>query len=188
MVAAAEHDLGFYRRLAIEYEVRANPVWPMPGCREVLAALCEAGLVLGLISNAQFFTPYLFPALLGKSRAELGFHPELQFFSFEQRQAKPGGGLFRLARAQLERLGIAPDSVVYVGNDMRNDIAPAARIGFQTALFAGDRRSLRLRPDDSSIDDVRPDAILTSLEQLLSCVVASPPLGRHTESGPSPVS
>ena len=49
---------------------------------------------------------------------------------------------------------------------MRNDIAPAAALGFRTALFAGDRRSLRLREEDAL--GVTPDAIITSLDQIAS--------------------
>jgi len=160
-----------YRHLAIQYEMRTNPVWPMPDCGRVLAGLRDGGVLLGLISNAQFFTPYLFPALLGQSRTELGFRPELTLFSFEHRRAKPGTDLFERARETLRQQFATPaEAVLYVGNDMKNDVAPAARVGFRTALFAGDRRSLRTREDDKSVDGVRPDVVLTALCQLLECL------------------
>jgi putative hydrolase of the HAD superfamily len=51
---------------------------------------------------------------------------------------------------------------------MRNDIVPAARVGFQTVLFAGDRRSLRLRENDHSLDrSVVPDLIVNDLQHPL---------------------
>jgi len=50
---------------------------------------------------------------------------------------------------------------------MLNDILPAQRIGFKTALFAGDKRSLRLRPDDARCEDIVPDIIVTDLLQLV---------------------
>ena len=59
--------------LAVEYECRANPVSPMPGLAETLARLRNAGLTLGIVSNAQFFTPLLFEAFLGSNLDELGF-------------------------------------------------------------------------------------------------------------------
>jgi putative hydrolase of the HAD superfamily len=37
----------------------------MPGAAQTIAALREAGLVLGIISNAQFFTPLFFEAAAG---------------------------------------------------------------------------------------------------------------------------
>jgi putative hydrolase of the HAD superfamily len=65
-----------------------------------------------------------------------------------------------------------PDQVLYVGNDMRNDICPAAATGFHTALFAGDKRSLRLREDDRKCARTRPDIIITDLMQLLENIRA----------------
>jgi putative hydrolase of the HAD superfamily len=50
---------------------------------------------------------------------------------------------------------------------MRNDIRPAKAAGFQTALFAGDRRSLRKRPDDACCRHLLPDMIVTDLRQLI---------------------
>ena len=47
---------------------------------------------------------------------------------------------------------------------------PAVAIGFQTALFAGDGRSLRLRTDDSRCADLKPDLVLTDLEQLIQYI------------------
>ena len=53
--------------LATEYECRVNPVWPMPGARDCLRELAGAGLALGIVSNAQFYTPPMLQALLGES-------------------------------------------------------------------------------------------------------------------------
>ena len=66
--------------------------------------------------------------------------------------------------------GIAAAETVFVGNDMLNDVMPASRAGFRTALFAGDQRSLRLRTGDARVAEVTPDLILTDLSQLPSCL------------------
>ena len=68
--------------------------------------------------------------------------------------------------AELKAKGIQPVSVLYLGNDMLNDIYPARTVGFQTALFAGDRRSLRLRKDDPRCAALSPDLVVTDLGQL----------------------
>ena len=101
----------FWHRFALEYEVRSNPVWPMPG------------------------------------------------FPVQER-----------ARQRLQEKGIRPDQVLYVGNDMRNDVLPAQACGFLTALFAGDRRSFRPRPEDPCCREAAPTLRLTRLQQLLSCL------------------
>lgn len=153
--------------LTIEYECRVNPTWPMPDLLPTLEALRAAGLKLGIVSNAQFFTPLLFDAFLGQSLSQLGFDPDLRIYSFELLEAKPSTALYQLAAARLrERENIQPHQTLYLGNDMLNDIAPAQQVGFRTALFAGDRRSLRLRPGDQRVAGIRPDMTLTALASL----------------------
>lgn len=155
-------------RFALEFECRANPVWPMPGAAETLRALRERGFVLGIVSNAQFFTPLVMEALLGAPMADLGFGADLCAWSYEHRMAKPSAGLYApVLEALRGRFGIEAGEAAYVGNDMLNDVAGAARCGCRTVLFAGDRRSLRLREDVPECAATRPDAVVDSMGQLL---------------------
>jgi putative hydrolase of the HAD superfamily len=156
--------------LSVEFEVRANPVWPMPGMVQTLKTLHAAGKALGVISNAQFFTLETFPALVERTLDGLGCEPDLQFYSYQHGRAKPGLAFYQLAVAALQRRGIPPGRVLYVGNDMRNDVAPAARCGFRTALFAGDARSLRRREGDSQCVGIVPDVIVRELSDLVDCI------------------
>jgi len=158
-------------RLAVEYEARANPVWPMPGLRQCLESLRDRGLLLGIISNGQFYTRELFPALLGHPAEFWGFDSELQHYSYRHGLAKPGPDLYEMAARALRGRGVEPAGVLYVGNDMLNDIRPASMLGFRTALFAGDARSLRLRRDDPQLDGVKPDVVLTALGELDECLL-----------------
>ncbi len=153
--------------LALEYECRTNPVWPMPGLEETLDLLRGKGLLLGIVSNAQFYTPLLFSALLEATPAELGFRPDLSVWSYQAQEAKPSTRLFQRVFERLENgYDIEPEAVLYVGNDCLKDMWPVERMGGKTALFAGDRRSLRLREDDERCRDVRPDLVITDLRQL----------------------
>jgi putative hydrolase of the HAD superfamily len=155
------------RRLAIEYECRTNPVWPMPGLRDTLATLRATGLQLGIVSNAQFYTPLMFRALLDATPEELGFDPRLCAWSYEALQGKPSVTLFQQVLNELATAhGIRPQQTLYVGNDMLKDIWPATQLGFKTALFAGDRRSLRLREGDERCRAVQPDLVIDHLSQL----------------------
>lgn len=160
----------FCEQFAIEYECRVNPVWPMPGLKETIHAIAETGRELGIISNAQFFTPLLFPVLCGESLDDFGFRSDLQIYSYRYLRAKPGEFLYRQAADMLETMGIQPEEALYVGNDMLKDIWPASSIGFKTALFAGDARSLRWRDDDDRVREVRPDLVVTDLRQLLTAL------------------
>ena len=156
--------------LALEYELRVNPVWPMPGLETCLDQLRRRGTHLGIISNAQFFTPLLFPPLLDASVAELGFDAELQFYSYRHGRAKPDNRLFQLARHALENRQVEPSQVLYIGNDMLNDISAAAQAGFRTALFAGDRRSLRWRREDARVAAIQPDIVVRHLDEVCECL------------------
>lgn len=160
-------DLDSVRRFAIEYELIANPVFPMPNLDKTLTVCREQNLTMGLISNAQFFTPLLFEWFLHAKPEDLGFHSELIFLSYQLRHAKPSLALFEKAATVMNAMGLRPAASLYVGNDMLNDIWPAKQLGFQTALFAGDARSLRLRTDDSRCVDLAADLILTDLSQLV---------------------
>ncbi|TWT46806.1 HAD family hydrolase [Botrimarina hoheduenensis] len=165
-------------RLAIEYECRVNPVGLMPGLAETLSALREGGFELGIVSNAQYFTPLAFPALLeGATLGTLGFSEPLCVWSYEHREAKPGTFLYERCAERLAREGVQPEEALFVGNDLRNDVWPAQRVGFKTALFAGDARSLRWRRDDPRLAEIRPDAVVTDLRQILGLV------GLETDGG-----
>jgi len=158
-------------RLAVEYEARANPVWPMPGAEACLRGLAKSGRLLGLVSNAQFYTRELFAALFGATSESLGFAPELEFFSYQCGHGKPSTRLFELAAEALAARGIDAAAAVCVGNDVLNDVVPARQVGFRTALFAGDARSLRLRQDDPRVGGITPDLVLTDLRQLQECMI-----------------
>lgn len=158
-------------QLAVEYEMRVNPTWPMPSASDCLSGLRERELVLGIVSNAQFFTPLVMHALFGSSLEEMGFHSDRLIYSFAHLKAKPGEFLYQRIRDRLTEDGISAAQVLYVGNDMLNDITPAHALGFRTALFAGDARSLRLREKDERVVGIEPDLVLTDLAQILHCVL-----------------
>jgi len=167
ILGPAAIDIEPFRQLALEYECRVNPVYPMPACLDTLHRMKERKLVLGIVSNAQFYTPLLFPSLLGKTLEEIGFDTDCCIWSYKELKAKPSTDLFRKAERYLKRNhGIALSETVYVGNDMLNDVFTASQAGCRTVLFAGDRRSLRLRENDERCIGLQPDAVITALGQL----------------------
>jgi putative hydrolase of the HAD superfamily len=140
----------------------------MPGVRSMLQALRRAETRVGLVSNAQFYTRLLFQAFLGTSPEGLGIASDLIAFSFETGRAKPDPTLFDAPLAALASAGIDSAEVVYLGNDMLNDVYTASLRGCMTALFAGDRRSLRLRSTDARVSGLMPDTLVRTLPEFLS--------------------
>jgi putative hydrolase of the HAD superfamily len=152
-------------RLTVEYEFRVNPTWPMPGALETLQNLKARGFKLGIVSNAQFYTPLILEALFGQSVEELGFDPALCVWSYKELRAKPDVRLFQTLDKKIDL-----SKTLYVGNDMLNDIWTATQAGCQTVLFAGDKRSLRLREQDSRCKKLNPTAIVDDLQQITEMV------------------
>jgi putative hydrolase of the HAD superfamily len=160
------------RRFAVEFEIRMNPVWPMPTLEQTLESFATSGLQLGIISNSQFYTPISFEALSDKTLKDMGFNESLLHWSYEENLKKPSLVFYKefLKKLQVHFPDSEPESILYTGNDMLKDIYPAATLGFKTALFAGDQRSLKWRRDDSRCKNLEPDLVITELKQLLDCV------------------
>ena len=133
-------------------------------------ALKECGIYLGIISNAQFYTDYLFEAFFKKDLKGLGFHPALIFYSYQHGYAKPSLNLFQKAEKRIAGMGLLNSETLYVGNDMLNDMYPAKTVGFKTCLFAGDARSLRLRIEHPECVNLKPDLVITDLSQIIDFI------------------
>jgi len=155
------------KTFAVKFELLANPVYPMPHLEKLLAACKEKHTRLGIISNAQFYTPHLFRWFLDTTMEGLGFDPELTFLSYRLGRAKPSEIIYHQAAEKLAAMNIPAESSLYIGNDMLNDIYPAQKAGFKTALFAGDARSLRRREDHPVCRTLSPDLVITDLAQIL---------------------
>lgn len=80
---------------------------------------------------------------------------------------KPAERLFRTLLAQLKRDGIEPAEVLHVGAHLHHDVAPARRLGMRTALFAGDKASLRATSEELKQPGMRPDILVTKLSQVV---------------------
>jgi putative hydrolase of the HAD superfamily len=161
-------------RLSLAYELAVNRVWPMPGAAEVLEDLRSRGILMGIVSNAQFYTALILETLFGKDLAGLGFLEELCEWSYLGGIAKPSTDMFTGVLGALAKRGIDPDEVLYVGNDILNDVYAAGAVGCRTCLFAGDARSLRLRKENPELHSCTPDAIITHLSQLPGLLVSGP--------------
>jgi len=159
-------------RMGYYFDQSLQKTYLYPEAGQCLAALEEAGIIQGIISNAQFYTPIHLRRLL---RKELGrqylelediFNEELILFSYELGYNKPNPGAFNRAIEFLLGRGLAAGDIVYVGNDMLNDVWAAKRCGMRTILFAGDSNQIVLRREDPQCQEVRPDSVVLQLRQI----------------------
>lgn len=157
-------------RFAIEFEFRINAIWPVPELEETLGKLLNRNLLLGIISNSQFYTPLAFEAIIGQSPQDFGFDPGLLVWSFATGRKKPDTGFYQTFVDRLPKKSLKARQVLYVGNDIRKDIKPAKALGMRTALYVGDSRSIRHKPEELNIESYNPDLIIDSLDQIVHCL------------------
>lgn len=131
------------RMFAAYREMLANPVRPFSGAVEALKELKERGVRLGIVSNSQFYTMTILGLTLGINPDEF-FDPKITFLSFELGFSKPSPYFFRLVRTTVLHLGLRPEEVLVVGNDLENDVLAAEAHGLQAVLFHGNDQSVRL--------------------------------------------
>ena len=159
-------------RAAYFYDASIQNNYLYPGIADCLARLSDADRVQGIISNAQFYTPIQLRRLLREAlhrddvELEDFFEESLVFFSYELGYSKPNPGAFRKAIDILSQRGIKPKEIVYIGNDMLNDVWAAAQAGWRTILFAADGTQTTLRKDEPNCIHLQPDAIITKVDSL----------------------
>lgn len=167
IIISKESDINLFTFI---FELESNPVWPMPDLRKVITGIQNNGIELGIVSNAQFYTPVIMQYLLHNTIEDVSditpFNKDLSVFSYKELRGKPDTFLFEKLVPALAEKGIKPEEVLYVGNDMLKDVTTAGKVGFTTVLFAGDQRSYRLHKTDKRVKGVNPDFIITELKQL----------------------
>lgn len=147
---------------------------PQAGAFDAMKSLQEKGLALGLIADGQCFTTVQLLRALGR-QGKLGhlselIDTELVALSFEVGAKKPSERLFRALIAQLAPQDIAPNQVLHVGPNLPNDVTPARRLGFRTALYAGDKSSIVATKEQLNEPTSRPDVLVTDLRQIVDLV------------------
>jgi len=164
----------FVKKVAYFYHASIQGAGAYPGAADALRMTAERGIVQGLLADGQCFTAGQLQRCLG--RQDPGFRlaavipSTLRVISADRRARKPSESLFRAAAQAAAARGFAPGDVLHVGSNLARDIAPAKRIGFRTALYAGDRNSLVATKDQLKDSATRPDVLITELPQIIEVI------------------
>jgi FMN phosphatase YigB (HAD superfamily) len=170
-----QFDTGFYgslneysKKVAYFFHASLQGTACYRGAAKAVAEVKARGLAQGLIADAQNFTLVQLQGGLVAQGLQLDalFDPELRALSFEHRARKPSERLFRVLLAALEKRGLRPAEVLHVGSRLAQDLLPARKLGMRTALFAGDRGSLKAKAEQLKDPTTRPDVLLTELTQI----------------------
>ena len=135
-------DLSFYPRLGVApeelrssmevYYTTSHPnlrrlATRRPGARETVEAMLDAGLKIVIATNP------IFPEVIIGQRLEWTGIADLPFAlvttSENMHAAKPSQ---RFYREILDRIGVAPEETVMIGDDFINDVQPPSRLGIHT--------------------------------------------------------
>jgi putative hydrolase of the HAD superfamily len=166
-IPGAKDDLSRYVAYAYNFYSLGRRLYP--GVTAALTGLRDASIVLGIVSNAQFYTPIDLTLLIRDQSAGIHedlnelFDPDFTIFSYEWGAAKPDMLLFGKLYDALYERHILPQQTVFVGNDLVLDVEPAAAAGMKTALFTGDRWSAYFHEQEGKI---LPDIVFSSFDEL----------------------
>lgn len=142
----------------------------MDNAAVVVRGVAEAGIAQGLLSDGQAFTlTQLLRAFQASTKLpSLGrlFAAGCVVLSHDVGVKKPSRTLFNAAADAFTQHGIGPSEVLYISSRMPDDLTVAKQAGFRTALFAGDKNSLRASTEELLNTDLRPDRLLTELTQI----------------------
>jgi len=159
-------------RIAYFFDAQFQQMFLYQGINKCLRGLKNAGIIQGIISNAQFYTPIHLRRLLRLAEQNRNleldefFSEGLMFFSYELGYSKPNTAAFQQARDKLGLEGIAQHEICYIGNDMLKDIRPALSVGMRAVLFAGDQDQVVSRRDDERCKDLAASAVVTEPSQI----------------------
>jgi FMN phosphatase YigB (HAD superfamily) len=164
----------FSRKVAYFFHSCLQSTACYPGAADALLRLKSRGLRQGLLGDAQTFTTLQLQrglaAQMPTLRIEEVLDSDVRFLSCELRGRKPSERIFRKVQTAVTELGLAPEEILHVGNSVARDLVPARRLGFRTALFAGDKSTLQATADQLKDPASRPDVLLTELGQLAEVI------------------
>jgi hypothetical protein len=164
----------FSEKVAWFFHRALQGVGMAPNALMALEHVRHIGCAQGLIGDGQCFTlvqmsrafskeghPFPFAKLINKGCISL---------SYFQGVRQPAASLFEPVLERLERLGVSPSEVLHVAPRLKDELAPAKKLGMRTALYAGDAVSLAATPAEVNDPELRPDRILTDLRQIRQIV------------------
>ena len=169
-----EYDASFYgdlddlgAKIAFYFHSSLQGVEAAADALPALTAVKNAGLPQGIIADGQCFTlVQLLRGLESQGTLPPLFDPELVTLSYQEGVRKPSKSLYLTALERFRKYDIGPENVLYVSARLREDLAVAKTVGLRTALYAGDKVSLRAAGTDLKDPAVKPDRLMTELVQI----------------------
>jgi len=109
------------------WEILMMGITAEPHVIELLHSLKEQGIKIGLGTNMTAYIQY-------RKLEKIGITEEIDYFITSEESAfeKPQDGFFQYV---IEKVGVAPEEILFVGDDMTNDILPALKNGMHALWY-----------------------------------------------------
>ncbi|MDX1969634.1 MAG: HAD hydrolase-like protein [Planctomycetaceae bacterium] len=157
-------------KIAYFFHASLQGIEASPGALDALKLTSQGGFVQGLVADGQCFTlTQVLRALEAQGTLPpIGqvLDPSVMTLSYLEGARKPSKSLYQRAAERFRLRGIEPGQVLFVSARLREDLAVAKSVGFRTALYAGDKISLKASVADLKDPTVKPDRLLTELGQV----------------------
>jgi FMN phosphatase YigB (HAD superfamily) len=161
-------------KVAYFFHASLQGVEAAEGAAETLLRLRQAGLCVGLLGEGQAFTVAQLLRALRQQRTigSVGdvLTPDSGALSSACQVRPPSPSLYEAAVKGLRRAGLSPGQVLHISVRLNDDLVPARRAGFRTALLVADAHCTQVEKADIRDPHKRPDRLLTALPQVLQIV------------------
>jgi len=157
-------------KIALFFHANLQGVEASPHALQAVQSVSQAGIAQGVLADGQWFTLAQMLQALGAQGTlpplwDL-FDSECMTLSCEEGVRKPSKTLYETSLKRFAGKGIPPGAILHVGTRLKDDLAIAKEFGMRTALYTGDRLMLKAEPVDLKNPDIKPDRLLTDLDQI----------------------
>jgi putative hydrolase of the HAD superfamily len=154
-------------RLEHVYANAALEILPVAiaGASGTLRELKRRGFKIGLISNTGRTPGYVLREIL--DRLGLASSIDAMVFSNEHGECKPRTSIFDSLRRSL---ALAPDEIVFIGDNLYVDVFGAQRYGMRAIHFLPAVRGTAVAPPVEHGEEIVPDAVIATLDEVPSVI------------------
>lgn len=157
-------------KVAYFFHASMQGVAASPHACEILTTIILSGRHVGLLGDGQPFTLVQILRALKQQAAVHSLNEVLSsdsvFLSSDWGVRQPSPSLYEQARERFAAQGIQPHEVLHVSHQLKDDLGPARKVGFRTALYAADKTACQVSREELQDPELRPDRLLTEFRQL----------------------
>lgn len=126
------------------YTEYRNNIWIEENIHRTLESIKEKGYRIGVISNSSLYDEVMINCF---EKVQLAKYIDIFTFSYYLKICKPKEQIFEIA---MDRMKVSPEEAIMIGDNLKNDIEPAQKVGLTGIWFNGDLtiNNTYIKPDN----------------------------------------